>query len=58
MTLYLLSTEGKELIITKINSDYKKIIEEINENSNIQIISKNKSQEEILNLLHEIHSKL
>ncbi len=44
----------KELIITKINSDYKKIIEEINENSNIQIISKNKSQEEILNLLHEL----
>ena len=33
----------KEAINKKINSNYEKIIGEINENSNIQIIAKNKT---------------
>ena len=43
--------EGKdsESINTKIKNDYDKIIKEINENSNIQIITKKKSDQEILN---------
>ena len=36
----------KKLINKKINTDYDKIIKEINENSNIQIITKNKNDEE------------
>ncbi len=38
----------------KINTNYNKIIEEINENSNIQIIVKNKNDDEIVNLLDEL----
>ena len=30
-------------LIKKLNTDYDKIIKEINENSNIQIITKNKN---------------
>ena len=40
----------KRLINEKINNNYDKIIKEINENSNIQIIIKNKNEEEVLNL--------
>ena len=49
-------TEGndKEDISSKINKEYNKIIEEINENSNIQIITKNKNDEDILVLLEEL----
>ncbi len=49
-------TEGndKEAISSKINKEYNKIIEEINENSNIQIITKNKNDEDILVLLEEL----
>ena len=48
--------EGKdsESINTKIKNDYDKIIKEINENSNIQIITKKKSDQEILELLNEL----
>ena len=38
----------------KINAEYKKLIEEIKENSNIQIITKDKSDQEILDLLNEL----
>ena len=41
-------------ISTKINSSYKNIIEEINENSNIQIIVQNKSEQEILDLIEDL----
>ena len=34
--------------------EYSKIIKEINENSNVQIIAKNKSDQDILELLNEL----
>ena len=39
----LIDGRDKEVINTKINTGYNKIINEINENSNIQIIAKNKT---------------
>ena len=44
----------KEAINHKISSGYDKIIEEINENSNIQIITKNKNDESISLMLEEL----
>ena len=44
----------KELINSKIDKVYKKILDEINENSNVQIITKNKTDEDILALLDEL----
>ena len=46
--------KDKEIISSDINENYKKIIEQIKENSNIQIITKNKSKDEILALLNEL----
>ena len=45
---------NKDLLNSKIKMDYAKIISEINENSNIKIITKNKTDQEILDLLHEL----
>ena len=45
---------NKNLLNSKIKMDYGEIITEINENSNIQIITKNKTDQEILDLLHEL----
>ena len=39
-----------KLINKKINDDYDKLIKEIKENSNIQIIVKNKTDQDILEL--------
>ncbi len=49
-------TEGndKEAINLKIETDYNKIINEINENSNIQIITKNKTEDDISQLFDEL----
>ena len=49
-------TEGnnKEAIKLKINTEYNQIIEEINENSNVQIITKNKNDNDISALLDEL----
>jgi len=49
-------TEGydKVSISSKINNEYANIIKEINENSNIQIITKNKSDKDISTLLDEL----
>ena len=49
-------TDGndKEVISSKIKIGYDKIIREINENSNIQIITKNKTNKKILSLLDEL----
>tara|TARA_A100001015_G_scaffold40330_1_gene44224 strand:- start:464 stop:2251 length:1788 start_codon:yes stop_codon:yes gene_type:complete len=49
-------TEGKEkeIIHSKINIEYEKLIQEISENSNIQIIIKNKTDKELLDLLSEL----
>ena len=44
----------KELINLNLNKNYTKIIEEVNENSNIQIISKGKTNIEIEDLLSDL----
>ena len=54
ITTYLMEGNDKEAINKKINSNYEKIIGEINENSNIQIIIKNKNEEEVVNLFDEL----
>ncbi len=54
--LISLISEGtdKDEIFLKINSSYKKLIEEINENSNIQMIVQNKTHQDILYLIDEL----
>ncbi len=49
-------TEGinKDDLKNKIKNDFEKIIEEINENSNIPIITKNKTEKDIFDLLEEL----
>ena len=44
----------KEAINLKINTGHDKIIDEIKENSNIQIITKNKTEEDIIALIEEL----
>ena len=44
----------KKIIQQKINTEYKMLIEEIKENSNIQIITQDKTDEDILNMLDEL----
>ena len=51
---YLLEGNDTDSINEKINISYEKIIREINENSNIQIIIKNKSDDEVSILLDEL----
>ena len=50
----LIDGRDKEVINTKINTGYNKIINEINENSNIQIIVKNKTDLDIEVLIDEL----
>ncbi len=50
----LLEGDNREKIQSKISADYKKLIEEIQENSSIQIIVKVKNDEAILELLSEL----
>ena len=50
---FLIEGNNKKEINEKINTNYDKIIKEINENSNIQMIIKNKNDEEVSNLLDE-----
>ena len=56
MTLINLISEGGDIetFNSKIKLDYEKNIEEINENTNFDIISKNKTNEEILDLLDDL----
>ena len=54
ITSYLIEGNDKEAINKKIDNSYNKTIREINENSNIQIIAKNKNNEELLSLLDEL----
>ena len=49
----LIEGNKKEAIFLKIDADHSKTINEINENSNIQIITKNKTEQEIEELLIE-----
>ena len=39
---------------SKFNAEYKKLIEEIKENSNIQMILKEKNEQDIIDLLNEL----
>ena len=57
-TAVTLLSEGKDkkTIIEKIKMTYDKIIKEINENSNIQMIVKNKNEEDVVNLLDDLIS--
>jgi len=54
ITNNIIEGNDKDAINKKINNNYERIIEEINENSNIQIIIKNKNDDEISNLLDEL----
>ncbi|MDA9684852.1 hypothetical protein N9U33_04620, partial [Candidatus Pelagibacter bacterium] len=47
------SDEDQSSILAKIEEDYKSLIKEIKENSNIQLIVNGKSDKEILILLDE-----
>ena len=44
----------KDVVNSKINKMYNQIINEINENSNVQVIIKNKNEQDISNLLDEL----
>ena len=44
----------KDVVNSKINKTYNQITNEINENSNVQIIIKNKNEQDISNLLDEL----
>ena len=44
----------KKTIFSKINSSYNNIIKEINENSNIKIIARKKTSQDILDLIDEL----
>ena len=48
---------SKEYIKSKIDKDFHNINNEINENTNIQMITKNKSDEEIVLLLDDLISE-
>ena len=54
----LLNGDKFENIRTKINSDYKSLIDDIKENSSIQMILKAKNHEAILDLLSELLMEL
>jgi hypothetical protein len=54
ITTYLIEGNNKEFINKKINAAYNKILREINENSNIQIIIKNKNDVEVATLFDEL----
>ncbi len=51
---YLIEGNDKDEINKRIYNSYDKIIREINENSNIQIIIKNKNEEEVLHLFEDL----
>ena len=50
----LLDGNGSEKTKVKAGADYKKLIEEIEENSSIQIIVKDKNDEAIIELLNDL----
>ena len=54
----ILEGNDQDAIKSKISVDYKKLIDEIQENSSIQIILKKKDNEAILELLNEIIAEL
>jgi len=54
----ILEGNDQDAIKSKISVDYKKLIDEIQENSSIQIILKKKNNEAILELLNELIAEL
>jgi DNA primase len=50
----LTEANNKDVAKEKINVEYKKLIDEIKENSNIQLITKDKSDQDIIDLLNEL----
>jgi len=50
----LIEGKNKNLNQERINNEYKNLIKEIRENSNIQITTKDKTDQEILELLNEL----
>ncbi len=50
----LINENNDELISTKVKEKFENLIQEVQENSSIQIILKNKSEEEVADLLNEI----
>ena len=46
--------DNRETLSFNIDSNYEKIVNEISENSNVQIITKNKTDQDILDLLDEL----
>ena len=46
--------DDTKLIESKINPDFEKLVEEINENSNIQIITKGKTDQDIEDYLKDL----
>ena len=54
ITSYLIEGYDQDTINEKISIKYEKIIKEINENTNIQIIIKNKNNVEVSNLFDEL----
>ena len=55
-SIILLLAEGNNKIETqsKIDLDYKNLVEEIKKNSNIKIVTKDKTEQEIIDLLDEL----
>ncbi len=55
-TIINFMSEGRKEneFLAKINKDHKEIVEQITENSNIQLIIKNKNNDEILDLLDDL----
>ena len=54
----LLNGDGKESIKTNISNNFEQLINEIYENSSIQIILKDKKEDDLLELLNELLSEL
>ena len=50
----LTNGKDKKEIYVKIEDEYRNTLKEINENSNIQIITTNKTNQEVLELLEEL----
>ena len=46
--------KDRETISSNMDANYEKIINEVSENSNVQIITKNKNEQDILGLLDEL----
>jgi DNA primase len=54
----LVEDNNKKMIYAKLSQNYKKLVDEINENSSIQIILKAKNQDAVLELLNELLTEL